>query len=98
MFEESIVTKISDRVYMLCTVSCECISLSFSVSQFYWTGNCSFGMDIWQAGCSVLYMITGRRPWRHLCMDVDKSRATPSQAATMKKDYCQLVRQHTCLM
>ena len=54
-------------------------------------------MDIWQAGCSVLYMITGRRPWRHLCMDVDKSRATPSQAATTKKEYCQLVRQHTCL-
>ena len=59
--------------------------------QFYCSGDCSFGMDIWQAGCSVLFMATGRRPWRHLCMDVDKQRAGPGIASLMKKRYCQMV-------
>ena len=61
--------------------------------QYYCTGNCSFGMDIWQAGCSVLFMITGRRPWRHLCMDVNKTspQVTPTIAVLRKKRYRELV-------
>ena len=41
----------------------------------------------------MLYMATGRRPWRCMCMDVNSSRTTGSRAAQMKKTYRTMVRQ-----
>ncbi|CAI8017544.1 Mitogen-activated protein kinase kinase kinase 1 [Geodia barretti] len=66
-------------------------TLWYNPPDFYCSGNCSFGMDIWQAGCSVLFMVTGRRPWRHLCMDVDKQKAGPGLAGLLKKRCCQII-------
>jgi serine/threonine protein kinase len=76
-----------------CTGNKDAGTLWYNPPQYYCTGNCSFGMDIWQAGCSVLFMVTGRRPWRHLCMDVDKSSplVTTTTAALRKKRYCKLI-------
>jgi serine/threonine protein kinase len=30
---------------------------------------CSYALDIWQAGCCIIAMVTGRRPWRSLYFD-----------------------------
>lgn len=44
-------------------------TLHFNPPEFYRDQTCSKAFDIWQAGCCVLNMCTGRRPWRHLYMD-----------------------------
>ena len=44
-------------------------TLHFNPPEFYRDQTCSRAFDVWQAGCCVLNMCTGRRPWRHLYMD-----------------------------
>eukprot|EP00731_Ephydatia_muelleri_P004985 Em0002g1161a len=44
-------------------------TLHFNPPEFYRDQTCSRAFDIWQAGCCMLNMCTGRRPWRHLYMD-----------------------------
>ena len=45
------------------------IFINPSIPQFYREFRSGFSMDVWQAGCCFLAMVTGRRPWRCLYAD-----------------------------
>ena len=60
-------------------------------TQFYRDQQCSFAFDIWQAGCCVLAMCTGRRPWRHLFMDVFSDKQPERLNWAMKADQRRMV-------
>ncbi|XP_065910403.1 uncharacterized protein [Dysidea avara] len=40
----------------------------------------SFSLDVWQAACCVLFMMTGLRPWRHVYFDCDDNYKQKDQA------------------
>jgi len=65
-------------------------TLTYNPPEHYREKRCSFAFDIWQCGCSVLAMCTGKRPWRHLFMDcIDRS----ERARHMKHQYRQMIGQ-----
>ena len=39
--------------------------------QLYRHCQSGFSLDVWQAACCMLFMLTGLRPWRHIYFDCD---------------------------
>ncbi|XP_064385832.1 uncharacterized protein LOC135334528 isoform X2 [Halichondria panicea] len=68
-------------------------TLSYNPPEFYREQQCSFAFDVWQAGCCVLAMCTGRRPWRHLFMDVYPGKQSDQLTIAMKRNHKLMIQQ-----
>ena len=59
--------------------------------QHYREKKCSFALDVWQAGCTLLTMATTRRPWRHLFMDVVRHGQSQRFVQAVRRGQAELV-------
>ena len=83
--------KMSKMVSSLCALIILHSGLMFIQLQHYSCQECSFALDIWQAGGCVLAMTTGRRPWRNLFMDPLCQQNTSYHFNDVKRKYGAMV-------
>ncbi|XP_019848854.1 PREDICTED: spindle assembly checkpoint kinase-like [Amphimedon queenslandica] len=69
-------------------------TVHYNPPEHYSEFRCSYALDIWQAGCCIIAMVTGRRPWRSMYLDCRERRYRAEVQQSQIQQICKVPYSH----